>query len=227
MTDKMHDFFKEFWSDLKDPLHRSEDSDYLLKYGMELKILIGEREPESVLELGCGTGTFFSQLGFDLAKRYVGVDFSQSMLEQFSITHNLKALNGLELICHDASSLLLNEKFDLIFSNAMVQNFSLRMFSNLLTNCQKMLAPGGNIILASIPWKALRTSYFNGEAAADPSAVNRVKGILTFLSSRSRLNGRWYTCNEISNIAADKGFQADFFGSLHYPYRMHVVLRGQ
>lgn len=44
------------------------------------KLLDGSNHPETIIDLGCGSGTLLSLIDWPL-KRYIGIDFSQSMLD--------------------------------------------------------------------------------------------------------------------------------------------------
>ena len=222
----MREFFQEFWSKQSDPLHRSADPEYLDAYGRELQVLLGERDFVNVLELGCGTGTFFSRLGFDQATQYVGVDFSQSMLEVFE-----RGLLGrpkpkqFSLVCKDASTFHTKQKFDLIFSNAMVQNFNKEMLDEHLRHSSDMLSQNGILIIGSVPWRSVLYSYLSGEAGPNPYSAHAIKAMLGVLQRSTWMNGKWWSCKQISTLARKNGFESDFFGSMYYPYRMHVKLR--
>ncbi len=77
------------------------------------------QKPKSILDLGCGSGTLFSKIDFDY-DRYVGVDFSQKMLDLHP--------KGEKIECHlgdfNEDKLfeeLVKEKFDRIFSASSLQ----------------------------------------------------------------------------------------------------------
>lgn len=78
-----------------------------------------ETHPNRVLDLGCGNGTLFSLIDWEL-ERFVGVDFSPSMLE-----HHPKAAN-VELILGDFNDSALferlkDEQFDRLYSASALQ----------------------------------------------------------------------------------------------------------
>ncbi len=75
--------------------------------------------PKRVLDLGCGSGTLFSRMGWE-CEYFVGVDFSQSMLTHHPINQNT------ELILGDFNDPKLFEtleckKFDHIYSASALQ----------------------------------------------------------------------------------------------------------
>lgn len=78
-----------------------------------------ETQPRRILDLGCGTGTLFSLIDWEI-ERFVGVDFSDSMLE-----HHPKAPN-VELILGDFNAPALFERlggehFDRLYSASALQ----------------------------------------------------------------------------------------------------------
>lgn len=78
-----------------------------------------ETHPRRILDLGCGTGTLFSLIDWEI-ERFVGVDFSDSMLE-----HHPKAPN-VELILGDFNAPALfdrlgGEHFDRLYSASALQ----------------------------------------------------------------------------------------------------------
>ena len=214
--------FEKFWADKADPLHRSTDALYLDKYSSELSILVENKVYNSVLDLGCGTGTFYERLKFDKATHFVGVDFSQKMLSVFE-----QNFPDAKLVCANAAEYLDDGRYDLIFSNSMLQNFDIEMLRQHLENAKKMLSPDGVIVIASIPWKRLKFSYLSGEASATPKKAHFVKGLIGAITRSAADNGRWYTCKEIATLADNLNLTTEFFGSMHYPYRMHVILHNR
>lgn len=210
---------KSFWEGRDDPLHRSSSAEHLDFYAKELELLFQGQTFKKVLDLGCGNGVFFERLKFNKAELFTGVDFSSSMLESFSLSYP-----GAKLHCQEASSYFDDNKYDLIFSNSVTQHFSLQMFENHVRNAKQMLEPHGVLISASMPWLPLKIPYLSEEASIDPHRASFLKGLLGLLLNSAKDNGRWFTCKEVARIAKRNGFVSQFFGSLHYPYRMHAVL---
>ena len=54
--------------------------DFVAEYGKGLLEYIPQNEKQSILDLGCGTGTLTVQLN-NLAKTVIGVDHSESMIK--------------------------------------------------------------------------------------------------------------------------------------------------
>ena len=104
-------------------------------FGMAPKINRGDR----VLEIGCGSGPYFSSAGID-QMNYVGVDPSAGMLERFRAAHLDKSLN---LVCDKFENFYAG-KFDLIVSFFGSMSY---VRPDALTRIPKMLRPGGRLFL--------------------------------------------------------------------------------
>lgn len=219
----MKSYFEKFWSEQSDPLHTSADEEYLNAYGDELAMLL-PKNAKAVLDLGCGTGTFYKRLNFDKAQVFTGVDFSQKMLGQFRHFYGDDFLNEeKELICADASKFLDDKQYDLIFSNSVVQNFSVEMFESHLDNAYTMLNSEGVLVIGSILWKTCEHAFASGEAKSSPHFNPFWKTMLIKCSTDFKRNGRWYSEREILSSCEARGFEVKFYGSLHYRYRIHAV----
>ncbi|MCI4405958.1 MAG: methyltransferase domain-containing protein [Sulfuricurvum sp.] len=105
-----------------------EFSRYAAEYGSRnvIQRLVAEKlvastheQPQRILDLGCGNGTLYSLIDWELA-RFVGVDFSNSMLSHHPLSVNV------ELILGDFNDPALFERlkdnrFDRIYSASALQ----------------------------------------------------------------------------------------------------------
>ncbi|MDD2829519.1 MAG: methyltransferase domain-containing protein [Sulfuricurvum sp.] len=105
-----------------------EFSRYAAEYGSRnvIQRLVADKliastldQPKRILDLGCGNGTLFSLIDWEI-ERFVGVDFSDSMLSHHPISPNV------ELILGDFNDPALferlgNEHFDRIYSASALQ----------------------------------------------------------------------------------------------------------
>jgi SAM-dependent methyltransferase len=209
--------WKLFWADQNDPRH-PKMPDFLPSHGREFALMgmnpIGKR----VLELGCGSGALFEIIGFDRAKAYRGVDFSEKMLATFRSTYRC-----VDVLCADASSYIDDSKYDLIFSNAMVQYFSRSMLARNVANAHAMLAPGGTIVIGSVPWRGARAA-FHLQSYYPGSEHHLIRRLAVLARSYIGIDpiGHWHSYGEFSRIAGKHGLTATYFGCLQYPYRFHV-----
>ena len=210
--------WKQFWSQQDDPRHPRNDPDFFLTHGRELALVVGDPAGKRVLEFGCGSGSLFRSVGFDKAASYRGVDFSQKMLTVFQSAHP-----RVDVVSADASTYLDERKYDLIFSNAVVQYFDRPMLRRHLANARRMLHPGGKLIVGSVPWRGSRAAFHL--QAYSPRAERRMLRGLAVLA-RSYLGvdqiGHWHSFSEFSDAADEHGMTAAFFGCVQYPYRFHV-----
>ena len=213
--------FQRFWQGRSDPdwgLDTKEDFDLLVA---ELRSLIGPRTPHNVLEIGCGNGILFSPLGFDKVA-YRGVDFSQAMLKSFKARYP-----SVELICTEASSYLdPGTRFDLIFSNGVLQNMDRQMLDRHIGNARAMMHDDSVLVCASIPWKRHESSFYSGLHAG-----NRKASLLTLAINRTRrLLGRdrmgyWYSPGDFDALGGKHGLSVTIHGSTKFPYRFHAVMK--
>lgn len=79
-----------------------EFSRYAAEYGSRnvIQRLVADKlivstpdHPKSILDLGCGNGTLFSLIDWEI-ERFVGVDFSASMLSHHPSSHNVELILG-------------------------------------------------------------------------------------------------------------------------------------
>jgi len=75
--------------------------------------------PKRVLDLGCGNGTLFSRMDWE-CERFIGIDFSQSMLDHHPVSENTELLLG-DFNDPKLFKTLENEKFDHIYSASALQ----------------------------------------------------------------------------------------------------------
>jgi SAM-dependent methyltransferase len=209
--------WQEFWADEDDPRHPGA-ADFLVKHGRELTLVCGDPMGKRVLELGCGRGALFGAMGLGQAKSYRGVDFSAKMLAAFRASHPTT-----DLVCADASNYLDDAKYELIFSNQVVQYFSSEMFRRHIANARAMLAPGGTLMVGSVPWRGARAAFHlqATNPARRQSLVIRLAVLTRSYAGIDRI-GRWYSYRECAVAARRHGLTATYFGCLQFPYRFHV-----
>ena len=87
--------------------------DFVAEYGKGLLEYIPQNEKQSILDLGCGTGTLIVQLN-NLAKTVIGVDQSESMIKKAQ-----EQYSNIEFRVCDALALPFESQFDVVFSNAV------------------------------------------------------------------------------------------------------------
>jgi SAM-dependent methyltransferase len=211
--------FREFWADKTSPMSRCDNPQSRRLLAKELRLLFGERDPVSVLEIGCGNGCLFDSLDFS-PRFYRGVDFAPRMLEIFRDTHP-----QLDLVLAEASSYVDARTYDLILAHDVIAHFSLSMLARHCSNARRMMHSESLLVWASIPWRPLRNSYDFGRwfNTGNASLLRWGKSRIRRMLGRD-LMGRWYTTAEIIKVARQNSLRSRFHGSITHPYRFHAVL---
>ena len=222
--------WKAYWAQAETPQHRHDSDFWFERYANEIKeiVLSLNGNFSSVLELGCGNGRLSQKLPINW-NNYVGVDFSDSLLTQYQ-----ENCPDLELCLDDASKYKTNRKFDLIFSNGLIQYLKKEELQELIFNSSRHLNEGGSLLLANIPYKRLRRGYNTAEIRppyVDPHKYpirNRFRNSLHKLLRRTKSAGdslgTWYNPNEIIKLIRLIGGQPVVFGSLYHPYRFSIAM---
>lgn len=208
----------DFWKDKTSPLNRDSESGHYERWALEIKILFGTRPIGKVLEIGCGTGTFYPLLEFDKTD-YTGIDISETMLGVFCRNHPVA-----RLICDSGHAFKDNNSYDTIFSNTVLQYFDHKMLDLHFRQAKEMLSAERMVFCCSIPWRVHRLSFYSGEIGT-PLKRSLRKMIRGYLRSfRMDPLGIWHTPREIEKVASNNGLTGEYFGSVLYPYRFHAVL---
>ena len=209
----------DYWSELDNPLNNSDTDEYYRAYGAELSLLLGETAAGRVLEVGCGDGSLVGPLGFQHSSRYLGIDPSAPMVEAIQRRHP-----KLETMVGD-HTFKVDETFDLIFSCAVVQFMDAEMVRHHMAVCAEMLAPGGRIVWASVPWTRMRWAYARRDLAAGFERRSLPKAVAAHAKRRLLKDnmGFWHDTPFFSSLADQYGLDYRSYGSLHYSYRFHSV----
>ncbi len=123
----------EWNSQLYDKKH-----DFVAEYGKGLLEFIPCNIQQTILDLGCGTGTLTVQLS-DLCSKVIGVDSSPNMIDKAK-----KQFGNIEFMVCDALELPFDEEFDVVFSNAVFH--WINDHNTLLKNIHKVLKVQGLLV---------------------------------------------------------------------------------
>ena len=222
MSDATVQYWSNFWSGKTSPLHREGTTDYLDKLAAELILILPSEGVRTVLEIGCGNGDLFRRLQFD-TKKYFGIDLSESLLSQFR-----SSFPGVEVGRRSGHDFRADRQFDLIFSHGVIQYFSPSMLDEHLGHARTMLADGGMIVHAGIPWKRARRDYRHQLLLSPARNSRRIKmlvaGALERLGLRRDTMGYWYELSTLHRMAERHRLMVSFAGSINYPYRFHALM---
>lgn len=144
-------------------------------------------EPESVLELGAGTGLVVEAV-LPHVKRYVGTDISATAVARMNRDHGHRA--GTRFLVADADSPDLPGGFDVVVLNSVVHHFpGAGYLRRALGRAVRACAPGGAVFLGdvhSLPLRdALRLCVLEATEPGELSAAE-VRGRLAAMADRER-----------------------------------------
>lgn len=133
----------------------------VISFGIDVKWrnkvvqIVGDTNPETVLDIATGTGDLAINLTKTTAKRIVGLDISEGMLAIGKLKlEKLQLKNRVEMVQADSEEIPFdNETFD-----AVTVAFGVRNFENLnkgLSEVYRVLKPGGTFVVleTSVPTK--------------------------------------------------------------------------
>ncbi|MBF0479548.1 MAG: class I SAM-dependent methyltransferase [Candidatus Omnitrophica bacterium] len=139
---------------------------------------------KSVLDAGCGSG-FFSQYFADRGAQTVALDYSSEALEIVKrLTQGRVEAWQKDLLSPDFSTSI-DRKFDVIFSDGLLEHFSGEEQNRILTNLRSVLKSDGVIVTFVpnqwSPWQIIRPFYMPG--------IKETPFILSQLDSLHERNG--------------------------------------
>lgn len=112
---------------------------FVFKYGEEMVKLLNPQNGEIILDIGCGTGELTKQIS-DLCKKVIGIDNSKEMIQSAQ-----KKYPEITFVETDAKDYKLNEKFDAIFSNAVLH--WIPQADMMIRNANRHLRIGGRYVV--------------------------------------------------------------------------------
>lgn len=113
---------------------------FVHQYGSNVLELLDMEKGMSVLDLGCGNGALTGQIA-ETGARAVGLDASRDLLQVAR-----KAFPQLEFIQADATDFHLEEKFDAVFSNAVLHWIEREKQPRVLQCVKAALKPKGQFV---------------------------------------------------------------------------------
>lgn len=123
------------------------------------------QEGKSALDAGCGSG-FFSQYFCEAGMRTVALDYADSALEKTREKTKDRARCVKADMLNDRLAEILDGKFDLIFSDGLLEHFTSGEQDRILGNFISVLSPSGVIVTfvpnRFSPWELIRPVYMPG-----------------------------------------------------------------
>jgi trans-aconitate methyltransferase len=116
----------------------TEKHAFVFQYGAGLIDLLAPQSGELILDLGCGSGELTQQIA-DRGATVVGLDASESMIAK---AH--QQFPALDFRLADATTFELPERFDAVFSNAVLHWVT--DFEAAIRQIKKHLKPGGRFV---------------------------------------------------------------------------------
>lgn len=111
---------------------------FVAEYGNGLLKFVEPDPQQTILDVGCGTGTLTHELA-TRAGRVVGVDASPAMVDAAR-----RAFPQIEFLVADALELPFENQFDVVFSNAVFHWIA--DHDRLLKTLRRVLKPGGRLV---------------------------------------------------------------------------------
>ncbi|RLF32599.1 MAG: hypothetical protein DRN08_06470 [Thermoplasmata archaeon] len=130
-----------------------------------LESFIDGREDKLILELGCGTGRFCCLLGKDFPHTHIiGLDISSSALQIASFLKESLHIDNVEFILGDLfNSPFVDNSFDVVFSEGVIEHFSLEETPNYIQALREMIRlvkRGGKVILGVPNWYSFPHTFY-------------------------------------------------------------------
>lgn len=118
----------------------TDNFSFVHKYGEDVLALIDAAPGSFVVDLGCGNGALSEKLK-EKGYRVLGVDASADMMETAKKLHP-----AIDFMAGDATEFSLEEKADVIFSNAVFHWIDGEKQELLVKNVANQIKPGGELV---------------------------------------------------------------------------------
>lgn len=191
---------EQYYETVGDDFNKSEDTDFQKRFnGLFYSQNV---EDKNVLDLGCGNGRYAEFFCGKQAKKVVGTDLNDSMIELANKRKEEKKLEQMEVIKADMNDMEIDEgEFDFIFSH-----FSLvhaKDIEKVLSDLGRMLAVGGEILIA--------TSVITptGEEKIKNLPRESVPVIISIDNQEARVDDFIYTAEEYKSAVEKAGLKIE------------------
>lgn len=140
---------------------------FVANLGTSLVEFLSPQPEECILDLGCGTGHLTEKIASSKAE-VIGIDSAESMIEQARLNYP-----NLQFEVADAINLQFTEKFDAVFSNAVLH--WIKEPEKVVAGIERSLKPGGRFVAefgGKGNVKAIVSAIYNAMEAAGYAAVD-------------------------------------------------------
>jgi ubiquinone/menaquinone biosynthesis C-methylase UbiE len=220
---------KMLWSNRNHGARPLRDEMWLKKYADELLAIIPNGG--TLFDVGCGACELTTYLAPQFERVY-GIDFSKSMLDAARKRVNDLQVGNIELIYGTMSNIpAVGQKANVIMSYAVIQYLGAAEFREHLNRCRCILDESGLICVGLIPDLERKNAYLQRVFPSRSDLARHIYLVGRRLGHYLQNNpiwdgiGNWYSKNDIRQIAADAGFDAQVLDSRYADYRFHALLR--
>jgi cyclopropane-fatty-acyl-phospholipid synthase len=230
-------YWQEYWAKQVDGMHRWKTEEAYEKMAKEKLFHI--EGGDSLLDFGCGSADLLCYY----AKGYrtvIGVDFSKPMLENAQKRLVEKECNHVKLLYANDETVweMVNQKFDRIILNGVVQYLDEKQIENFIKNALKFLNTNGKIALLEIVDPRFLLVFNSGVLSdidnnKESSKIRIFRSLVMEFFSRILRRLKGYPQNglgnayhplSISKIAIKYNLQMEYVCSMYYEYRYHAIL---
>lgn len=191
---------EQYYETVGSDFDRSQETDFQKRFN-DL-FTSQEVEGKSVLDLGCGNGRYAEFFCKKNAKRVVGTDLNDSMIELLKKRKQEKDLKQLEVVKSDMNNMDVKEsEFDFIFSH-----FSLvhaKDIEKVISDLKKALSVGGKILIATSIISSLREGVIK-ELPREPVPV-----IINMNNQQVKVSDFIYTTKEYKSAVEKAGLEIE------------------
>jgi ubiquinone/menaquinone biosynthesis C-methylase UbiE len=225
---------RAYWEDKTDAGHRHSGNQWFELYGKELLAMIPSGG--TLLDVGCGACELTTHLAgaFD---NVVAIDFSDSMLAVARNRVDSEKLSQITVMKGEATRFpIAANAVDVILAYSVVQYCNVAELQAHLSECARVLKPGGRICWGLVPNARLRRLWYAGALSNPrPSLVQMFRRSLRMQHrwwSAIRKSdllwdgiGNWFVQDELRKLCDRAGFTVEFRNCWYYEYRFHALLR--
>lgn len=225
---------RQLWSTKVDAAHRHRDEVSLARYAGELQALLPAGGV--LFDVGCGSCQVTTYLA-PVYDRVLAFDFSESMLAAGRARVAHLGLTNVDVTAGEATRFPpAADHADAILVYGVIQYLDETALEAHLSECLRVLAPGGTILWGLVPNAHLRWLWYTG-ALSNPRpafgerlrrhwrAARRAATAWRHANPLGDEIGRWFTQAELRRLAEAHGLEIEFRYSWFYEYRYHALLR--